>query len=206
MGNIMTDRRKVIDDQELLNRLENDRKDDLENGSGSSSLQSIVDDDIKNNLSFTKLLPVLVTFIGGVYIAITQIYTFTTSLSDVTDASKENREVIGELSTKQSENYIYLESLIVDRTKTLDERIVDIENTLRDMERRYDNNLNNISSDIERIRNNISSMNSEMRSSDGEIRTQINTINNRVSEIETEIRIMKIQYEYNSRNSESSQR
>lgn len=194
----MTDRRRVIDDKELLSRLENDRQDDLESGNGSSSLQSIVNDDIKNNLSFTKLLPLIVTFVGGLYIAVTQIYTFTTSISDISNASKENREVITELTETQMENKLYLESLVNDHSKTLDERVLGIENALRDMERRYDNSMNNISNDIERIRNNIASMSSDLRTSTGEQRNQISNISSRVSEIETEIRIMKIQYEFNS--------
>ena len=200
----MTGNRKVISDDELLARLENDRDEDIERGDNTTSLKTLVNDDIKNNLSITKVLPMLVTIIGGMYIAVTQIYTFTTSIDNVSQQSSENQAVISQISERQNSDRQFLEELINSKSGLLESSLDSLTTRVTNIESKQRNLVETFNNRYERMENRVSDLENTNERSINSLRDEVREQSNEIKDLETEIRVLNIQNQYNNTSKQDS--
>lgn len=200
----MTGNKKVISDDELLARLENDRDEDIERGDSTTSLKTLVNDDIKNNLSITKVLPMLVTIIGGMYIAVTQIYTFTTSIDNVSQQSNENQAVISQISERQNSDRQFLEELINSKSGLLKSSLDSLTTRVTNTETKQSNLVETFNNRYERMENRVSDLENTNERSINSLRDEVREQSNEIKDLETEIRVLNIQNQYNNSSKQDS--
>lgn len=195
----MSDKKDYIDDDDLLKRLESDRNKDIGGSGGSSSLNRIIEEDIKNNLPPTKLIPIVLTIIGGLYLGIVQIYNFTNSLDGVHGTAASNTEQIQELSDNQYQMRSELNELIYDNNTALTRRINDIDSIINDIVRDSDYNLTTTNDRVNRIKNSINRIDNRLSNDVRDLKTKVENNSNRVSEIETTVRVLEAEREFLNR-------
>lgn len=195
----MSNRKKIMEEDELLRRLENDRQEEFDSGSGSSSLQSIVSGDIQNHLPPTKLIPLVLTIIGGIYLGAVQIYNFTGTLDKVERRSVNNAYAILQLNDDQGRLRSELESIIYHNKDDVDERVRNLEDALVKIRQEQERQTQSLSGRVDNVERLIERIDSSTNSDIREVRNQLNIISGKVSEIETELRILNVERELNNR-------
>lgn len=191
--------KKSIDEQELLKCLESDRNKDINGSKGSSSLDRIIEEDIKNNLPPTKLIPLILTITGGLYLGIVQIYNFTSSLDNVHDVADDNRENIRFLSDEVYSMRLDLSSLINENNTLTLERINRLDNEIANFSNQREYILSNTLERLSRIEDSIENVNRKYENEVRDLKTTTNELSSEVSNIESEIRVLRREMDFLTR-------
>lgn len=114
--------KEELDEKRLLEKLESVRQEEYESGNSSSSLKNIINEDLKHNIKPTSLLQIFLAIVGFLYVVITQVNDFNSSITTLEEKVEDQDKTIKSMADKHDRDKEYVETLISDVRNNINTR------------------------------------------------------------------------------------